>query len=555
MAESKSDKKTSRRVAAISVVAVLLVLVIMFAYVVPQFTTPTVPTTSKPKEKVLVVGTTDYVWGIDPYDNRGYNAAMMSSLIYDTPIIAEWEKEGWQLKPSLATKWEAVDGKGKVWEFEFRKDVFFHDGTPFNASAAKSSLDRAKDSGKGISTDLKIQVDKIDVVDAYRIRITLKFPYAGFPSMLTYSPAGITSPTAVKTWGDQYSSQSLAATGPFKLERWVPGDEIVVVKNEKYWNKEKLPKIDKFILKFFKDPTTLRMALEKKEIDIAHRFLLTPDIAALEANPALNVYKGPEVFVRMLTVNPRPQAPAGKYLSNMLVRQAIAYAVDYDRIVKFRAGQRAYGLYSKGQTVPDVALETQKDFKYDPAKAKQLLAQAGYPNGIPEPLELIYDTGAFGAEEAEMAAILANNLQSAGIPVKLRIVDSVLRITILNSGESALSLFSATSSTPDADFLTSVNYYSAGSSAAQRFGFNRSDVDQLVFQARAELNMEKRIEIYQKMQMIADGTDLARGQIFLFRPWNYVISWKYVKGDLTPTIMQRYTIDWAKVDLDPERKT
>ena len=553
---ASTAKKSSRRMISISATALVLILVIALAYFVPQLTKPPVPPTQPVKPKVLVVGTTDYVWGIDPYDIRSYMAHMVSSLVYDTLVEAEWTKEGWKLNPGLAVRWTPTDSKGAVWEAELRRDVFFHDGTPFNASCVKFSWERTIAGGKGESLELKVQVNRIEVIDNYKVRFTLPNPFAGFPSIMAMSQGTIVSPSAVSKWGDKYSTQSLAGTGPFKLESWIPGDEIVLVRNDNHWNKARLPKLNKIIWKFFKDPSTLKMALEKKEIDVVHRYLLTSDMPTVQANAGFTVYQGPEAFVRILTVNPNPKArgPAAKYLTNTLVRQAIAYAIDYERIAKLRGGERAYGLYAKDQTVPSIAVDLLKDFKYDPAKAKQLLTQAGYPNGIPEPFEMLYSPDAYGAEETDMATIIKSNLEAIGIPVNMRLVDSTLRVTLLNSGNSTLSLFSHAIGTLDPDNSVAQNYFSTGFNTALRWGFNRTDIDRLVIQAKAELNATKRTEIYQKIQMDVDGPSLQRGYVFLYRPWNYVIAWKYVKGNLTPLPIQRYTLDWTQVDIDPERR-
>ena len=546
-------RKITQRTIITSAVAAVLVLIIAFAYVIPQLTKPPTPPTQPAKPKVLVVGTTDELWGPDPYDMRGYPAHMLSSLIYDTPVTLEWTKDGWKLKPNLATRWETTDKKGQIWEFELRKDVFFHDGTPFNASCVKFSIDRVIEGKKGEYFTVGAYVKSVEVIDNYKIRVNFYDPFSGGPAIMVMSCTAITSPSAVKRWGDQYSTKSLAGTGPFKLDSWIPGDQIAIVKNDKYWNKERLPKIDKFIMKFFKDPSTLKLALEKKEIDVLHRTPLSSDIPALQANPGLTVFKGPEPLVREFSVNPRPQAPAGKYLSNVLVRQAIAYAIDYERIAKFRDAQRVYGVYHKDQSVPSVAIDPQKDFKYDPAKAKQLMTQAGYPNGFAETLEMICCPAYLGAEEVEMASIIKSNLEAIGIKSAIRTVDFVLFFSLMNTGNTTLAPFSVTTLNPDPDYFGGVCYHSQGV-MAKRFGFNRTDVDQLVLQARAELNVTKRIELYYKIQMIADGPDLLRGQIYLYRPWNYAIAWKYVKGDLTPTLMYRHTIDWTQIDIDPDRK-
>jgi peptide/nickel transport system substrate-binding protein len=363
------------------------------------------------------------------------------------------------------------------------------------------------------------------------------------------SSVGIVSKAAVEKSGVDFSTKVLSGTGPFKLERWIAGDEVVFTKNPNHWNKDRIAKIDRFILKFFKDPTTLKLSLEQRQIDIAHRYLLATDREMLSKDPNFITYRAPEVFVRFLTTNLK-----NKYLSNALVRQAIAYAIDYETICSLRGDLRAYGMFWPKQVTPDLgAMEPQKQFKYDPAKAKQLLADAGYPNGLPEPLELIYTPVTYGAEETEFATMLKSNLDAVGIRINLKSNDSTLHIATINTGNTALALFSFTSLSADPDYSINFNFHSSSLSASTRFGLNDPKIDQLVIQGREEIDPNKRTEIYRQIQATVDGAPSTK--VYISRPYNFVFTRKWVKGDLTPRLMQGFALDWTKADIDLEMKS
>jgi peptide/nickel transport system substrate-binding protein len=503
---------------------------------------------AKPPEKVLLVGTSDYLWGIDPMDLRSYTGHMLSAMLFDPLVRLEATSEGWKFAPGLAARWNTPD-KGLTWDFDLRTDVFFHDGSKLTAETVKFGIERILTAKKGEYFAVAPYIKQVSVLSESRVRFVLNGPYAGFPVAMASSSVGIVSKAAVEKSGVDFSTKVLSGTGPFKLERWIAGDEVVFTKNPNHWNKDRIAKIDRFILKFFKDPTTLKLSLEQRQIDIAHRYLLATDREMLSKDPNFITYRAPEVFVRFLTTNLK-----NKYLSNALVRQAIAYAIDYETICSLRGDLRAYGMFWPKQVTPDLgAMEPQKQFKYDPAKAKQLLADAGYPNGLPEPLELIYTPVTYGAEETEFATMLKSNLDAVGIRINLKSNDSTLHIATINTGNTALALFSFTSLSADPDYSINFNFHSSSLSASTRFGLNDPKIDQLVIQGREEIDPNKRTEIYRQIQATVDGAPSTK--VYISRPYNFVFTRKWVKGDLTPRLMQGFALDWTKADIDLEMKS
>ena len=496
-----------------------------------------------PKEKVLAVGTSDYLWGIDPMDLRGYTGHMLSTMLFDSLARLEATSEGWKVVPALAVKWSTPD-KGVTWDFDLRKDVVFQDGSKLTAEVVKFGIERILSAKRGEYFVVSPYVKEITVLNESKIRFVLNGPYVGFPAAMASSNMGIVSKAAVEKSGADYSTKVLSGTGPFKLERWIAGDEVVLTKNPKHWNKNRIPKIDRFILKLFKDPTTLKLSLEQKQIDVAHRYILTTDQEKLSKDPNLFSYRAPEVYVRFLTMNLR-----NKYLSNVLVRQAVAYAIDYETICKLRGEIRATGTFWPKQVTPDLgAQEPQKHFKYDPTKAKQLLVEAGYPTGLPETLEIQYSTVTYGAEETELATMVKSNLDAIGIKVNLKSVDATLHIAAINAGNTAFTLFSFTALSADPDYSMNFQFHSNSLSGRARFGLDDPKIDQLVLQGRQEFDQNKRIEIYRQIQTTADGAPMTR--VYISRPYNFVFARKWVKGDLTPLLIQGYTIDWTKADID-----
>lgn len=486
------------------------------------------------KEKTLIVGTLETVeGGVDPARNRGHLAYNLACTVGE----GLWgvKSNSMELEPRLATSYEIIDEK--TWEFKLREDVKFHDGTPFNASAVKFSLDRTMEMKKGLSFLLTTHIESVEVVDEYTVRIHLLHPYGGLLSgCLANSPACIGSPTATQKWGEEFGITGYAGTGPFKLVSFTLGEEVVLEANKEYWNKERIPKVDRIIFKIFPDGTTLRLAMEEGELDIAYRHIPLPDIPTLEAVPGIEMIKAPDSYVRYLAFSARHP-----YTNDTLVRKAIAYAIDYDTIFELRSGARAYSFMD--EEMYPWTLDYQKNFTYNPEKAKELLTQAGYPDGIPEKLELWYTPLHFGVEEGEMAAVIQSNLKDIGIELELHSAEYTAMTSYANEGMLQMVLFSESGgSYLDADVIFAWDYLSSGVSNT-RFGHDYGpEVDEMIIQARASADPQKRIEFYTEAQEVIHSSVLC---LYLYRTWNYLFYWERVEGVHLSPCKVNYIIDWT----------
>jgi peptide/nickel transport system substrate-binding protein len=280
------------------------------------------------------------------------------------------------IEPQLATAWTVSDD-GLTWTFTLREGVTFHDGTPFNAKAVADSYNRIIDpehpfyaygKWKYLSLSLK-PVKKITIIDDYTVSFTTDKPYAPFINNLALWLCPIVSPTAMAQYKDQIGLHPVG-TGPFKFEKWIKDDQIILVRNDEYWGG--MPKLDKIILKSIPEPSARLMALQSGTVDIADD--LDPDsIALVRQDPNLAIIESPSVNVGYLALN--TEKPA---LKDVRVRQAISYSIDKDVLIQ--AIFQGLAIPAKNPFAPSIwgyndAIEA---YSYDPEKAMALLKEAGF---------------------------------------------------------------------------------------------------------------------------------------------------------------------------------
>lgn len=323
-----------------------------------------------------------------------------------------------ELIPGLAESWETSKTDPTLWTFHLRKNVTFHDGTPFNADSVIFAFERILNAkspnfntqtagGSGIYSRF---IDSYKKLDDFTVTIKTKMPY----SFLLYDLAMILipSPDAVKKSGVDFTNHPVG-TGPFKFGSLKPGQEMVLEKNESYWGTR--AKLDKVVLRPISDPSARLAALQSGEIDWA------------EVPPTESVEPLKGAGFQVLT-NPYPHSlpyvlntKEGPW-SNKLVRQAANYAIDREGISKDLlngASTPATQFVYKGNPwYSDKA----PVYNYDPEKAKQLLAQAGYPNGF-ETSFLIPSGGSGNMWPIPMSEYVQKNLKAVGINVKMQSVE------------------------------------------------------------------------------------------------------------------------------------
>jgi ABC-type transport system substrate-binding protein len=282
--------------------------------------------------------------------------------------------EDGNLAPYLATDWK-IDTQNGTITLNLRKGVKFHDGTDFNAQAVKFSFDLRKDEYKNSAFR---SVKSIDVIDDYTVRINLTQFDNTFLPVLWFIPGQISSPTNYQTLGKDKAQFTMVGTGPFKLVDYNQDVGMTFARNPDYWQPGK-PYLDGFEYKVIADPTTQELMFRNGEIDIppidADIQQRLKDTGQFQFVPYTG---GTSVFWELVPDSANADSP----WSNLKVREAAEYAIDKEAIARELGGPTAVPQYQWGPEgtyayVPDLPAR-----KYDPEKAKQLLAEAGYPNGF-----------------------------------------------------------------------------------------------------------------------------------------------------------------------------
>lgn len=292
--------------------------------------------------------------------------------IYES--LLRYDPNGDKFTPVLATDY-TKSADGKTWTFHIRQGVKFHDGTDLNAEAVKYSIERTIKIGKGAAF-IWAPVKSIKVVDPYTVEFKLKYPAPIDLIAASAYGAYIVSPTAAKSHpADWFTQGHEAGTGPYMLESWKMGQEVVVTKFPEYWRGWEGEHFDKVVIQAVSEASTRRQMVTKGDADLTLD-LPSEDVEALKTDSNVTVSIVPTFQNLWFFMNTKQ-----KPLDNKLVRQAMSYAFPYSDVTKYAAG----GLATQSYGAVPVGLwgysDTLPQYTYDLAKAKQLLAQAGLPKG------------------------------------------------------------------------------------------------------------------------------------------------------------------------------
>lgn len=472
----------------IAVVVALIVVVIIVAFFAMQYQQQEAE--RERIRKTLVVGTTDKVErGIDPAWAVSPTEMLVMKHIHEGMYITD--PATMEVKLNLATALPTVSADGLNWDIPLRQNVKFHDGTPFNASCVKFSFERCI-SQKGPTWDIWYgMIDRVEVLDTYKVRIKLKDPYGPYLRVLASGWNGIVSPTAVNKMGEEAFQRAPVGSGPFKFSSWTRGEEVVLAANKDYWGEK--PKVDKLVIKLIKDSPTLKLAMEKGEIDIALREMLPVDVESLRKNPDVVVKESPGTFQQYLSFNLR-RVPKE-------ARQAIAYAINYDDImsrVYLGTAIRALSVFPPKILGYKPALER---YKYDPDKAKQLLSKLGYTPEHPLKLELMITPTHYGDLNDDVAVVMKDSLKNVGIDAEIKTAEWATFIDLWVKGSYDMLMGGWWMDWPDPDnwvwgMLKSDTYIGAWS------GYNNSRMDELILKGREVMVEAERIRIYEEIQDI-----------------------------------------------------
>lgn len=466
---------------------------------------PQEPKEPEKKEKVLVFARGGDSVGLDPANETDGESFYVTRTVIDT--LVDYEVDNTNIIPGLAKSWEPKDKAGLVWVFNLREGVKFHDGTPFNAEAVKFNFDRWMDENnpyryEGEAFEYwgymfgKDTIKEVRVVDEYTVEIELNKPFAPFINNLAMPCFGISSPAAIKKFGKDYFKNPVG-TGPFKFVEWVKDDKIVLEKNTDYWGEG--PKLDKLIFRTIPDNSARLMELQAGTIDIM--IGLSPqDVQIVKDDQNLQLLLRPSMNVGYLAMNMMKEP-----FDNPLVRKAINHAVDKKALIDaFYAG---LAKPAKNPLPPSLwgYNDEIKDYEYDPAKAKALLAEAGYPNGFKTELWAMPVARPYMPQPKEIATALQQQLAAVGIEAEIVTMDWATYLEKGEFGEHKLYLIGWTGDNGDPDNFLYVllDKDNAKVGSAGNFAFYKSDqVHDLLVAAQEETDQAKRAKLYEEAQEI-----------------------------------------------------
>ena len=476
----------SYKAARTKIVAVLIVIIIVAVGALGYY----YQTLQKPAVRNIVTAAAiSEMVTLDP-STEFSNSLMFLPNIYE-PLIWYQPWESPPFVPALATSWESSNSS-QTWTFHLRQGVKFHDGTPFNATAVKYSIERTIALGQGAAF-IWSTVTHINVIDTYTVRFILSNPtpldvvacssYAAWimsPSVDSLAKAaGFTNASAWFNTGHDDGS------GPYMITKWDPQNEVDMQKFPDYWGGWKSDQFDTAVIKVVRDETVQEQLIKSGEIQIAQQVPLA-DVVSLQSDPDVKVYASPQYQALYGLLNNK-KFP----FNNTLIRQAVSYAIPYQQLIS--GVLHGFGSQSIGP-IPNGMPGHFNDlpqYTYDLNKAKELLAQAGYPNGGFK-VALTYLTG--DTREQGTAELIKSSLKDLNIDVEIQAMTWLQQWSLaqgdpLRAQDVFIFYWWPTIMSP---YDPLVNMFHSESTVVFNLGyFYRSDVDQLIDNAYAKEGSNK----------------------------------------------------------------
>ncbi len=494
-------------------------------------------------------GTLTFVTNADPTLNPWTPGAVIESNLINTILfdqLTRYSTTDLTPAPDLATSWEAAPD-AMSWIFHLRSGVKWSDGQPFGADDVAFTFNKVilnKDLGANNSSVFS-PVDHVEVVDPLTVRFVLKSPFSSLPYYLAYFagilPAHVLQDAPNPLQVASFNKSNPVVTGPFKVAEFVTGSYVRLEPNPDYWGPQ--PKVKTIVFKEVSDANTQLAQLLAGSVDMVT--VTNPTLlAGVEHNPNLEVIRQSQNIWYWVALN-----QGDPRFTDVRVRQALLTAIDRKAIID--SVLKGYGTVATGPIAP-----LQKAFydanvpsyAYDPAKAKELLAEAGWtpgPNGILQkdgkPLTITMPTGQFGYL-VNATLLVQQYWKAIGVDVKVNVMEwnAYIQEVVVKRNYQATLAWWSTPPTPDI-----TPYFS--SAAAERGNnipnYKSPELDALMAQARSATNQQDEIKVVQTIQQnVAQNLPY----LFLWYPDIITVLNKRVGGMATintPTAFQ-YAADW-----------
>ena len=456
---------------------------------------------------------------LDPINEADTESSKVCRQIFDT--ILDFAPESTDVIPSLATEIPKPENGGLQYTFNLRDGVKFHDGTEFNAEAVVFNFERWRFSdnpyhkGGGSQTtnfsyypamfggfDDDSVIEKVEAVDEYTVRFTLKEPQGPFLKNMAMSTFAIGSPKAIKENVENFWQEPVG-TGPFKFVSWNKGSEVNLEKNGDWWGTDlpaseggSGPYVDQVVFRSIPDNTSRTAALTGGQLSAADG-LPPDDVPTVQQAEGLTIDYRPPLTIGYLAMNNQKE-PFG----NPKVRQAINMAIDMPKIVEAFFGETGDVATTYMPPIVPFFDDSIQHYTFDPEKAKQMLQEAGVENLEPTlwymPIPRPYIPDGKGIAEA-----MQQDLKEIGINAKLVTYEWGTYLQKTGSGDHDMCLLGWTGDNGDPDNF--LNVLLASKSATEENALNvayykNPEVDKILDQAQTTIDENERQRLYYQAQ-------------------------------------------------------
>ena len=437
--------------------------------------------TQNKEEKIITIAEKAEIKTLDP--QKTVDSASLSVIQMINQKLFKIDNDG-NIIPEIAEEVTKVDAKTTL--IKIKKDLFFSNGEPVTVDDILFSLNRAKESPRMMQDFYMIE--SFEKVDDTTIKVKTFYEAGNLLHKLASMGASIMNKKALEE-----NENNIIGSGMFKLKEWVAGDRIVLERN-KYF-KEANSNVKEIIIKFIPEANSRMIMLETGEIDIAEALLPLDfqkisreddKFTTVEMQSSSNMFIGFDL--------------RDKHLSDKRVRQAIAYAINNQDIVDSIYNGSATVATSPIPKITTGHNENSNPYEQNIEKAKELLAEAGYPNGFDIVLNVNEDN-----QRVDTAVVIQDNLKAIGVNVQIKTYQWASYVAFVEnpSQEKGMFLMAWNIANDDPDELLYPLYHSTQIDAHTNVIFYKNeDFDSLISKARETIDKEKRIDLYKKAQDI-----------------------------------------------------
>ena len=437
--------------------------------------------TSGQRNTIVVANGAD-AKSLDPHNTNDLPSSRVFSQIYSNLVETDRDMN---IVPGLAESWEHIDERTTV--FHLRQGVRFHNGEELKASDVRFTLERMKDSPT--VAHIIGAIESIETADDYTVKITTSDPFGPLLYHLAHKSVAILNEKAVTEAGQDYGQQPVG-TGPYRFVDWVVGDRVNLAANEDYYDGK--PAIENAVFRSIVEGTNRAIALETGEVDIAYD--IEPiDVSVVTDNDDLTFVEEESLSVAFFGFNTLKEP-----FDNPKVRQAIAYAVSADDIIESVA--LGAGVAANSPIGPKVFGHNPdaKYYRQDFEKARQLMAEAGYPDG--------FSTSVWTNDNPlriQIAQIMQAQVRQIGIDMSIEVMEWGAYLDGASRGDHEVYILGWFTMTGDADYGLFPLYSSETHGGAGNRGFYTNPrVDELLHNARTSTDPEERSVYYAEIQDI-----------------------------------------------------